>query len=94
MILFKGGTGSILTVTNLRLSFHICGGEVKPCGCFYGAEMEPGISPGAHSAALNLDFVTQLPGGDNGLSKNPHCPAPLHGTDLSTVMLAYLIPTP
>lgn len=61
----------ILTVTysNLRFSFHVCGGKVKPCGCFQGAEIEPGISPGTRSATLNLDFVTQLPRGDNGLSK-------------------------
>lgn len=61
----------VLTVTysNLRFSFHVCGGKVKCCGCFQGAEIEPGISPGTRSAALNLDFVTQLPRGDNGLSK-------------------------
>lgn len=28
--------GSVLTVTysNLGFSFHVCGGKVKPCGCF------------------------------------------------------------
>lgn len=94
-----GQTGrSILTVTysDLKFSFHVYGVKVKPCGCFQGAEIEPGISPGTHAATLYLDFVTQLPRGDNGLSKpSPLNPdgGPLHGTDLSTVMLAYFIST-
>ena len=65
---FKERTLTV-SYSNLKFSFHVCGVKVKPCGCFQGAEIEPGISPGTRSTALNLDFVTQLPQGDNGLSK-------------------------
>lgn len=58
-----------VTYSHIRFIFHVCGVILKPCGCFQGAEIELGISPGTHSACLNLDFVTQLPLGNNGLSK-------------------------
>ncbi len=76
-ILFKEETVKIFYQSHSKLgfSFHVCGVKVKPFGC--SPDIEPAVFLGTRSAALHLDFVTQLPRGNNSLSEPSQCcPSP------------------
>lgn len=58
----------IVLLSKSAASLHVSRMKMKPCGCLESAEIELCFFLPL-KAALNLDFVTQLPQGDNGLSK-------------------------